>query len=87
MADLRFTEAERLAHIGARKQTILRAIRLIDSTDAARLAVMLRNAEIKPGLQEDTGKLRALLAASLEGVTFGAWKASQRICKAAGLRY
>lgn len=81
------TEAERLAHIEARKQTILRAIRLIDSTDADKLATVLRNAEIKPELQADTGRLRALLAASLEGVTFGSWKASQRICKAAGLRY
>lgn len=86
------TEAERLAHLQARVDTIQRAIRIIERTDAARLALVLRNAEIKPHLRDSPGSLAATLREGLKdgastGHRFGAWKASQRICKAAGLRY
>jgi len=84
------TEAERLAHIQDRIDTINRAIEWIEAhiDDVDLVFMTLNHTEVKQRLKEHP---RELVAALREGIsrgrTFSAWKASQQLCKAAGLKY
>jgi hypothetical protein len=75
----------------ARIDTIKRAISVIDNATHADLAGYLVRTDIHDHLKADPLTLRkglAFAAAADDTPTiFGAWKAAQQICKAAGLPY
>jgi len=82
-----YTEADRLAHIQNRIDTINRAITFIEETGDGCVHI-LHQANINPELQDNPGLLIERMRASVaDGLTFGPWKAAQRICQAAGLEY
>ena len=73
--------------IQERVDTINRAIKFIEETGEGFVHI-LRQTSIHPHLVDDREELVARLRACLEsGHTFGAWKAAQQICRAAGLEY
>jgi hypothetical protein len=74
--------------IRSRVDTVYRAVDLIDDASPDYLAACLVNAKIHAPFHRDHAKLRALLVADLTGFRLiSAWKASQRLLKAAGLPY
>lgn len=89
-----YTEAERLARLQSRIDTIRRAIDWIESNigDVDLVFMTLQYTQINQHLKENPGSLAASLREALKddastGHRFGAWKAAQQICEAAGLPY
>ena len=71
-----------------RRDTINRAIALIDVATPADLADWLRQINVRDSLRDNPADLRAHLADSLdEDFLFPAWKVSQQLLEAAGLPY
>ena len=71
-----------------RIDTIERAIKAILEHDPEDVARWLRVANINPELQANPGLLIERMRASVaDGLTFGPWKAAQKICQVAGLPY
>jgi hypothetical protein len=71
-----------------RIDTINRAIKFITTASPEEVEVALDEANINPELQADPGLLIERMRASVaDGLTFGPWKAAQRICQAVGLPY
>lgn len=81
--------------IAARKLTILRAVDVIDTTDPSTLAGYLAQTSLHDHVKTGPATLRKHLADAADagtdpisaGIRFGAWKAAQQICQAAGLPY
>ena len=73
------------------RDTIDRAIALIDTADPADLAGYLAQTSLHDHIKADPATLRQHLAAATPdadiGRRFGAWKAAQQILQAAGLPY
>lgn len=87
---IRMNEAERQAHLKARRETIARAIEFLETSDEYDALMVLQQTQIHAHLKTDPAALVDKLrqeesAAGLSG--FGCWKASQQICQAAGLPY
>lgn len=73
----------------ARRDTINRAVALIDSADPAALAHWLAQTRVHAHLQADPAALRGNLTSAADGTpqAFSAWKVSQQLLQAAGLPY
>ena len=87
------TEAERLAHLQSRTDTINRAIAWIEGhSDVDLVFITLQYTTVKQHLKDNPGALVAALreatrSTAAAGHRFSAWKVAQQICQAAGLPY